>query len=112
MLEHSTLQQLQHKDSSGNDAQGIAQMMLQQAIGAPYHCAEFWVCMRTSGCLIALAELLASGSLSNPIIPLTLRPLPCLSRFAAHPEVSTNGLMRRSHERVLKAIQRKLRSFH
>lgn len=32
--------------------------------------------------------------------------LPC----AAHPEVSTNGLMRRLHERVHNAIQRKLLS--
>ena len=49
MLEYSTLQQLQHKDSSGSDAEGIAQMMLQQAIGAPHHCAEFHGCLRTPG---------------------------------------------------------------
>ena len=33
MLEHSTLQQLQHKDGSGSDAEGISQLMLQQALG-------------------------------------------------------------------------------
>ena len=34
MLEYSTLEQLQHKDSSGSTAEGISQLMLQQAIGA------------------------------------------------------------------------------
>ena len=41
MLEHTTLQQLQHKDSSGNDAEGLSQMMLQQAIGASH---QFHLC--------------------------------------------------------------------
>eukprot|EP01043_Picozoa_sp_COSAG02_P048815 COSAG02_NODE_4838_length_4920_cov_44.866210_3_plen_189_part_00 len=56
MLEHTTLRQLQHKDSSGNDAEGLSQMMLQQAIGTS---RQFHLCARVP-CDFSCSRLLVS----------------------------------------------------